>query len=258
MKSGRPAWPTYLESAQETVRRECQQIERECLAFQRFRQRVHDFETATPQIGPLSVGMHQGFTCSQRSVRDRVEPWYRETVMAVDHYDDVYEDSFTTSFSAEFGTDVLHMISDASTFSSGIEGRLLNVAQQCIDSRQRFVDMLEDESATLSDAESNVRKIQHTIDKIDDEDGRCLSTAHVTSRFEALQSLNDECEEWLQRRQDQIRGRRFDRSSGASGGTDLCSYLYESLNVNHPILATFVDVMEIICRNEPRLRRRVD
>ena len=255
MTPERPSWPTYPESALDSVRRERREVERECQAFRQFRHRIQSLETATPQIEQPSVGMQQGLSYAQRSVLDEIEPCYRETVMAVDHYDDVYDDSFEASISAEFGADVLLVISNASSFSPVIKQRLLDAAQGCIDSRRIYLETLEDEYTTLMDADSTVQKIRDTVVEIDDEELQDLSATHVTSRFKMLQSRTDECEEWLQRRQEQLHTRRSDRSSGEYGGTYLCSYLYEPLDVDHPVLITFVEVTEIIHRYEQQLLR---
>ena len=244
---------TYTDAALDSVRQERSEVERECQAFRRFRQRIQSLETDAPQIEQPSVGVQQGLSYAEPSVRNVIEPCYRETVMAVDHYNDVYDDSFKTSISAEFGADVLLLISEASSFSPAIKQRLLHAAKRCIDSRRVFIETLEDEYATLTDALSTVRGIQETVVGIDDEELQGLLTTQLTSRYETLQSLTDECEEWLQRRQEQIHARRSERSSDEHGCTDLCSYLYETLEVAHPVLATFIDVVEIIRRYEQQL-----
>ena len=249
----RDSWPTYTDAALDSVRRERSEVERECQAFRRFRQRIQSLETRTPQIEQPSIGMQQRLSHAERSVRDVIEPCYRETVMAVDHYDDVYDDSFEASISAEFGADVLFLISAASSYSPIIKQRLLDAAQRCIDSRQVFLETLENEYATLTDAQSTVREIRQRVVELDDEELQGLSDTQLTSRYETLQSLTDECKEWLQRRQEQIHARRSDRSSDDHGCTNLCSYLYETLEVNHPILAILVEVMEIIHRSEEQL-----
>lgn len=246
-------WPMYLESAFESVRRERREVKRECKAFRRFGQRIQSLETATPQFKQPSVEMQQGVSYAQRSARDVVEPCYRETVMSVDHYDEVYDDPFEASITAEFGADVLLLISNATSFSPVIKQRLLAAAQRCIDSRRLFLETLENESATLTDADSTVQKIRDTVVDIDDEESHELSATQLTSRFETLQMLTDECEERLQRRQEQLHVRRSERSSDSYGGTDLCSYLYETLDVDYPVLVTFVEVVEIVYRYEQQL-----
>ena len=255
MTSGPPSWPTYLEAALESVRREQREIERECRAFRRFRQCIQSLETTTPQIEQPSVGMQQCLSSAQRSARDEIEPCYRETAMAVDHYDDVYDDSFEASISAEFGADVLVLISKASSFSPVIKQRLLDAAQRCIDGRRAFLETLEDEYTTLTDAQSTVQGIRDTMVESDDEELQALSAAQLTNRYEILQSQTDKSEEWIQRRQEQLHDRRSERLSDEYGDTDLCSYLYEPLGVNHPVLVTFVEVIEIIYRYEQQLLR---
>ena len=199
--------------------------------------------------------MQQGLPYERRSLRDEIESCYRETLMAVDHYDDVYDDSFEASISAEFGADVLILISNASSFSSVIKQRLLDAAQRCIDGRRLFIETLDEEYATLTDAQSTVQDIRDTLVDIDDEGLRDLSATQLTSRYETLQSLTEECEEWLHRRQEQLHTRRSERSLGEYGGTDLSSYLYGTLEVGHPILATFAEVIAIIYQYEQQLLR---
>lgn len=128
MTTGEPSWPTHLDAALESVRRERREVERECQAFRRFRKRTQGLKTTTPQIEQPSGGVSQRFSSAQQSVRDVIEPCYRETVMAVDHYDDVYADSFEASLSTEFGADVLLLISEATSFSLFIKQRLLGAA----------------------------------------------------------------------------------------------------------------------------------
>ncbi|WP_438267641.1 DUF7260 family protein [Halorussus aquaticus] len=255
MTLGCPSWPAYLKSAIESVRRERREVECECRAFRRFRQRIQSLETATPQIEQPSVGMQQGLSYAQRSVRDEIEPHYRETVMAVDHYENVYDDSLEASISTEFGADVLLLISKASSFSPVIKQRLLGAAQRCTDNRRLFLETLENEFSTLTDAQSTVRGIRDTIIEIDDDELQDLSATQLTRRFERLQSLTDECEEWLQRRQDQLHIRQSERPSDERGCPGLCLYLYETLGIGHPVLATFTKVIEIIHRYEQQLLR---
>ncbi|WP_442908234.1 DUF7260 family protein [Halobacterium sp. KA-6] len=50
MTSGSLSWPTCLESAFESVRRERREVERECRAFRRLRQRIRSLETDTHKL----------------------------------------------------------------------------------------------------------------------------------------------------------------------------------------------------------------
>ncbi|CQH65030.1 uncharacterized protein HHUB_6047 (plasmid) [Halobacterium hubeiense] len=244
------SWPTYTDAALDSVRQERREVERECRAFQRFRQRIQTVDTRTPRFERSVVGVNQNLTSEEKPVRDTIEPWYRDTVMAVDHYGDVYGDSFEASISAEFGVDVLVLISEATTFSPLIKQRLLETAQQCIDNRRVFLETLEDEFHTLKDAQSTVQEIREAIAEFDSTELQGISDTELTDRYDTLHTLSDECKSWIQQRQEEIHAHRINRSADVDAHTDLCSYLYEGLEVDYPVLATFVDILEIISQYE--------
>ena len=244
------SWPTYTDSALDSVRRERREVERECRAFQRFRQRIQTVDTQTPRFERSVVGVDQNLTSEEKSVRNTIEPWYHDTVMAVDHYGDVYGDSFEASFSAEFGVDVLVLISEATTFSPLIKQQLLEAAQHCIDNRRVFLETLQDEFTTLKDAQSTVQEIREAIAELDSTESQGISDTELTDRYDTLHTLTDECKSWIQQRQEEIHAHRIDRSADVDAYTDLCSYLYEGLEVDYPVLAMFVDLLEIISQYE--------
>ena len=244
------SWPTYTDAALDSVRRERREVERECQAFKRFRQRIQTIETQTLRFERSVVGVNQNLTSEEKSVRDTIEPWYHDTVMAVDHYGDVYGDSFEASLSAEFGVDVLVLISEATTFSPFIKQRLLEAAQQCFDNRRVFLETLQDEFTTLKDAQSTVQEIREAIAELDSTELQRGSDTELTDRYDTLHTLNSECKSWIQQRQEEIHTHRIDRSADVDTHTDLCSYLYEGLEVDYPVLATFVDILEIISQYE--------
>lgn len=243
-------WPIYTDAALDSVRRERREVKRECQAFQGFRQRVQAIETQTPRFEQPVVGVKRDLASAEDSIRETIEPEYRDTVMAVDHYDDVYADSFSTSISAEFGADVLVLLSEATAFSLVIKQRLLEAAQQCIDSRRAFLETLQDEYATLKDARSTVQKIREVIKEFDSTAVQGFTDTELSDRYDTLHKLSDECESWIQQRQEEIHARWVERSADVDADPDLCSYFYEELEVDYPVLATFADIMETISRYE--------
>ncbi|MFC6616145.1 hypothetical protein ACFQAS_14645 [Halopenitus salinus] len=244
------SWPTYTDAALDSVRRERREVERECRAFQRFHQRIQTVDTQTPRFERSVVGVDQNLTSEEKSIRDTIEPWYHDTVMAVGHYSDVYGDSFEESLSAEFGVDVLVLISEATTFSPLIKQQLLEAAQQCIDNRRVFLEALKAEFTTLKDAQSTGQEIREAIVELDSTESQGISDTELTDRYDTLHMLNDECKSWIQQRQEEIHAHRIDQSADVDAYTDLCSYLYEGLEVDYPVLATFVDILEIISQYE--------
>ena len=238
----RDLWQTYIGAALDSVRQERSEIECECQAFRRFRQRIHSLESQSPQIEEPFLGRQEVCSQSGGPVRDMIEPHYRETVMAVEHYDDVYDDSFEASIGDEFGVDVERLLSETTTFSPVVKRGLLDAAQQCIDRRQVFLETLENEYVTLKEARARAHEIQQKVIEIDSEQLQDLSVTQQIERYETLQSLKDNCEEWLQRRQEQVHARRSKNAPVEGGSNGLYPYLYSSLDVSYPILSTFTEI----------------
>jgi hypothetical protein len=169
--------------------------------------------------------------------------------MAVDHYEVVYADSSEDSMNAEFGAD-LFMVSEAGNFSPVIKQRLLAAAQQCIHCRPAFLVTLKDEFTKLKDAQSPGQDIREAITEIDSTESHGNSDTELTDRCDTPPTINDECKSWLQRRQEEIHANRSELSAHVDAYTRLRSHLYEALEVDLPVFATFVDILEIISRYE--------
>lgn len=249
------SWSRDMEAALDCIRRERDEVECECRAMQRFRQRIQRLDTHTPQIEQPTFGTQQRLSPSRRLVRDRIESCYRETVMAVNHYDDVYGDSFEESVSIEFGTEIARQISEATSFSPIFQQHLLDATQRCITNRRIYVETLQDERTALKDAQSTVRKIRQMVLKINDEQLQCLSGTQLTTQYETLHSMRQECEGWLQSRQQQLHARLSKESPVADANTGLCPYLYASLDVTYPILSTFVAIHNQIYARKQQIVR---
>ncbi|TQQ78754.1 hypothetical protein EGH24_12995 [Halonotius terrestris] len=219
------------------------EVKQECEAFKRFCQRIRTLETQIPQITQPSFRTQQIRSFSEQSVRDVIELCYRETVMAVDHYEQVYGNSFGDEISAEFGNNVAVLILEATLLSPLLKQRLLQAAQQCINSRRIFLKTLEDEQNTLKAAHSTCQKIQQTLFSNEDNSLNTLSNRRLIEQYESIRSLDDECEKWLHRRQQQIHDRRSTNSTKGEYRV-LCPYLYTSLDVTYPILTIFVILHE--------------
>ena len=93
-----------LADAQSVVHREATEIDTEREAFDQLAQQVTDIETVPdrqpkPQAHTLTVK-------SQLQAADQLREAYRETVMDVPHFEDVYGESLETNVAAELPPDV--------------------------------------------------------------------------------------------------------------------------------------------------------
>jgi hypothetical protein len=82
-------------------------------AFERFGNRVADCSTTDPSTAPTAAGVKvrkkpaDGVASDSKSIRQL----YRETVMAVDHFEDEYDETLLEHVDAELGPDFVAAVS---------------------------------------------------------------------------------------------------------------------------------------------------
>ena len=250
-------WSDYTEAAITTVTQEIDEVRRECESFQTFQQRVQELDTSPKEIQVPVRAQYQTRHQPRTSVEERVESLYQETVRDVSHYEAVYNDSVQESVSAEFGAEVKAAISEATGVSPQLQQLLLKVAQRSILRRRVFLDTLSDERTTLRDVQASLRKTRTTVEELDCQPLLDRSFDDLIEIRETLFCLEDDCRSWLNQRQDQLHDRQLSSSRIDDIEPDLCTYLYQSLEVTYPILATFIETVEIIQTARRRVERAI-
>ena len=157
----------------------------------------------------------------------RVRRAYRETVMAVDHYDAVYGEPLAVNVAAEFGADVATALCQDVQFTPALKRALSDVATSARADRERFGEVLQRERRSLADAQSALDDIvSHPGDHPDDAP--------------SLAELERRCERVATERQRAVqRQRRFSRDGDA-----LYEYLYGDQSWTHPVLSAVATLSE--------------
>jgi len=208
-----------LVDAQAIVQREAAEIDAEREAFDQLAQQVTDIETVRdrqpePQAHTLMVE-------SQLQTADQLREAYRETVMDVPHYDDVYGESLETNVAAELPPDVAVLFQDpADQITPDQKTRIRAAATNARASRETLAANLVDEQESLVTAYDELDAVITQLDG-----------PHVpgwyTAEFEATLTTG------IQTRQELLDDRPH---RSRADGHDLCQYLYENQGWTYPVL----------------------
>jgi bacterioferritin (cytochrome b1) len=208
-----------LVDAQAVVQREATEIDTEREAFDQLAQRVTTIETVPdrqpePQAHTLTVE-------SQLQAADQLRQAYRETVMDVPHFEDVYGESLETNVAAELPPDVAVLFQDpADQITPDQKTRIRAAATNARASRETLAANLAAEQESLASTHDELEAVITQLDG-----------PHVpgwyTAQFEAALTST------IQTRQEIIDDRPHRRRSD---GHDLCHYLYADQSWTYPVL----------------------
>lgn len=241
--------PPYIPRVIEAIDEEESQVVSERDAFERFRKQTARLDTSAERA--TATSHRQTVVQSARTdsgLRDVAET-YRETVMGVAHYDDVYGDTLTESMASEFGDSVAVAVATADGLTPDLRQTILDAAEQAITSREEYLDVLNTEKEYLTDVRERLAKDLTLLENIDVSS---LPPCALSDEWRRLERLLD--------RYDRIAGKRQRHLNDTldptiAGGRDLCEYLCETLPVDYPVLAA---VAEIVARIETMQDRIVE
>jgi len=208
-----------LEDAQSIVQREASEIDTEREAFDRLAKQVTDIETVPdrqpePQAHTLTVE-------SQLQAADQLREAYRETVMDVPHFEDVYGESLETNVAAELPPDVAVLFQDpADQITPDQKTRIRAAATNARASRETLAANLADEQESLTTAYDELDTV------ISQLDGPHVPGGY-TGQFENTLTTT------IQTRQEILNDRHH---SSRADGHDLCHYLYADQGWTYPVL----------------------
>ena len=226
------------------VKREQDRLKEEISAFKAFHDQVADIgleQASSPPSTPLTQ-VQRG--SQRRSSIEKIHTVYRDTVLAVNHWEDTYhETTVTESLSNEVSPELAELLTadQASQLSPLIKNRLLTEIEYSIESRKESLARLNEEASKLRDLRDRldallreVRPVERGNDPFDDRVQR------LESGFASLEELAEAYQEALQKR-------RRDTEELMRG------LVYEELPTQYPGLATLAHIRYLLERIELRL-----
>jgi hypothetical protein len=249
----------FIPDARAVLRREHERAGDERDAFARFGRRVANLD-ATPEqgfatgdvgsnhgpgpgVGTLALSGNTGSPPDDRLAQARRA--YRDTVMSVPHYEEEYGESLSENVSAEFGESVALALEGADAFTPGLRRTLVESAETARDRRNSLVRAIEQEETALRTAASTLSDVESEVEAVDGGSTLSLSFEQLMDRWGRLYDLEQECETLIEERQESIRS-GYGVRLRLDGPITLQEYLYDSLQVTHPILAEATRLVESV------------
>lgn len=266
----------YVTEARECCREERRRVTDECDAFEEFADRVaglspteatgqhHTDGGGQPTDGaPANAGSVVGVRSGKSvdSGRDpdleRVVDAYRETVTAVPHYEEEYDDTVAESLAEELGYDTAVATVSGKTLTPGLQSALVDRSRRSRATRDELLDAIDEELDALDTAETTLSSIdrerRNLLDHFEEIPQRVEFDAAVDV-WRRLSDLERRCDDAVETRQARIR----DPPMETGDGPPFYEYLYDSLpDTNHPVLRQFTQLADQLRTNRRRIESRL-
>jgi len=176
---------------------------------------------------------------------EEVRDIYRETVMAVDHYADIYDDTLEESLAQEFGPEVATTVITSDQLTPQLRDRLVACSQQARESRHSLLQGLNSGNSTLETANEKLTRLGSDLGGIvgtrSFENWTDTELADVDER---LRSHKQECEQLLTDRQATLSEQRVPSTHRIDHG--FSEYLYGSLSVTYPVVSDTTSLIDTL------------
>jgi hypothetical protein len=160
---------------------------------------------------------------------------YRETVMAVDHYEAEYGESLPTNVAAELSPEVAAALVGGGALTPQLKQALVEQSVQAAERRTELLDAIDEEETALARAADRLESLEESVERLESASFLPWSHTRLQEAFEEVQGVQADVEALVQRRQDTVRTCPI--SGGRMEGTEFREFLYDSLAVSHPVLA---------------------
>jgi hypothetical protein len=254
----------HVERALDIVEAEIALLQRERNAFERFLRRVEQVQVGTAAAGSVGrTAPEESGTAPARATLvtgdtpdglREVRTAYRETVMAVSHYDREYGESLAEHAAAELGETVAAQLVSGAAPAPVVKRAVVGAAGEARDSRKELAAVLDRERESLQGVETDLDEIERTVYEL----GRQASNAARSSELAAidadLEAAEKRCTDLLNRRQKLVHGRSTAAVSGVEGDS-LARYLYSGLETRCPALADIAACLDSIRTHRTRCLR---
>lgn len=261
---------THVRDGKGQCREEQQRVVAERDAFESFADRVSRLDAAPvaePERtfeGPVGTVRRSAGSGSPGDVRlHRVLGAYRDTVMAVPHYAEEYDESVAESLSAELGEDTVTSLASNGTLSPGLQSTLVDRSRQAARARSSLSGAIDAEIESLSNAETTLESIDRRRTRLNEHlaglPDRSRSGAAIDV-WERLADLEDECDAVAADRQAELADPPITVDPAAGTGDDptFHDYLYGGADCpRYPVLSALASLAESIREDRERVARHV-
>ncbi|KOX92758.1 DUF7260 family protein [Haloarcula rubripromontorii] len=215
-----------VETALTVLDEEHTELAAEQAGLEEFLQRLRAVDPVEQPSSPVGPRSRQSASDPVETLRDA----YTDTMLAVDHYESVYDESLVENVAIEFGQDYAALFHPETNvgFSPPLKRSLVAAAEQAIDERTSLDRAVKIEQESIQEYHGSLREIIETLD----------STVVPEWYRETFQS---DVAALLQERQDQLHSsvHRFETH-------EFCTYMYEDQLWTYPVLTSLARLQESV------------
>lgn len=246
-----------IDRAMTIVGEEIEIVRREQRAFDRFLDRLSDVQVTdrnpveSADNGPtmLVTGTSEPSECLQT-----IQQAYRETVMAVPHYEREYGDTLEENVAAEFGETLAAHVANGQTIPPPLYDALVEASEQTRNDRRDFLRMLRRERDSLQETGTELNQIESRAVELDGHIAAASHSDTLASIDDELATLENRCTDLATRRQETVHGRSVKAFSGVDE-VSLVQYLYANMETVTPALSDVADCLDVIYHQRERCLR---
>nr|WP_248517943.1 hypothetical protein [Salinarchaeum laminariae] len=221
-------------------------------AFTEFADRVEDLSISTRSDGGRS---REAFLLASKqpagqlqSVRDA----YRDTVMAVDHFDTDYDESLEAHLTAELSPEIASSVIDGTHLTATLRRSIVAGARNAVRDRHVVIERLADERTDLQAAADQLAAIAKRFERTDGDELTERTFPDIQTRWQRLHEHQEECEALLARRQQQVSELSSVGISNGRSPVAVSTYLFDDLDVDFPVLDAGTKLLEQIDAEQRR------
>lgn len=232
-----------LHEATEMLEVEQERTERERDAFETFVERIAVMSPTNPT---LTDGGRSTIGGAPPGGLTSVLEAYRDTVMALPHYDAEYDDTLQEHMTAELGDDVALAVQSSAVLSPQLQRTLCARGLEAKERRDRLLDALDAEGTSLTESRETLVDLDETFADVEetvDTDGSTGPTASRTADWHRIHEAERSLRSLLESRQRDIQDQRH-VVGGGDGPTALYEYVYDDLPTSYPILSVGTRFLE--------------
>ncbi|WP_336360904.1 DUF7260 family protein [Haladaptatus sp. ZSTT2] len=226
----------YLGQARSICTTEVSRTRAERDAYARFLRRVTGISASQVmtqvQTGGMTVANVQTADQSIKEVREAFE----QTVMAVPHFAEEYDEPLEVHMALEFGDELARAVSHGTQLTPQLKQALIQQAEFACTQRDAMLGTLDTELEDLEAATTLLANVETELDDVTAEPLYRRSYADLHAAWERLGDLERNIKSLLTERQKEMQsGIQFGIRRTDSG--KFHDYLYQSLDVSYPVLA---------------------
>jgi hypothetical protein len=247
-----------IDRALTRVEEEIDIVEAEREAFARFLARLEDasataFDATGPTTGGGSTALTTGDARQSAELR-QIRQAYRETVMALPHYEREYGDTLRESLTEELGETLAGHLVDGRVLAPPIREALVAGVERARDDRGQFRGLLRRERASLDTVASDLNDIEARLVELEAQVSAASESGRLAAIDSTLAELEQQCTDLATARQETIHGRTARQVSGVDG-CSLVGYLYGDMETTTPALSDAASCLDSIRHQRRRCLR---